>query len=65
MTFSQLAVGETFRFSSDFEGYLNIKRGLCKKVARSKYIYPDDEGIYKDLVYTVGTGRVEVVQWDY
>jgi hypothetical protein len=61
MTFGQLAIGDFFVFERSIP-CPNIKNGVAKKISRGKYIYPDDGGIHKGLVYQVGTTKTEVAR---
>jgi len=69
LTFSQLEIGDTFRFSSEFEfPFSRMKKGLCKKITKSKYIYPNDNtieyttGLQTVYQYRVGTVKTTVIK---
>lgn len=65
LTFHDLAIGDTFRFTSEFDfPFSGMKKGLAKKISRRKYIYPDDIGIYEGLKYQVGTVKTTVIKTD-
>jgi hypothetical protein len=57
--FKDLAIGDTFRFMSEFTmPHSGMKTGLCQKIGRRKYIYTEDGNKPE---YEVGTVTVEVV----
>lgn len=58
MKFKDLAIGETFRFQSEFSmPFSGMKTGLCEKISKRKYKYVAD-----GMECEVGTITVEVVR---
>lgn len=65
LTFHDLSIGDTFRFTTEFEfPFSGIKKGLAKKISKGKYIYPEDTGISEGLKYQVGTVKTTVIKTD-
>jgi hypothetical protein len=63
LTFHDLAIGDTFRFTSEFEfPFFGMKKGLAKKISRGKYVYLEDTGIWEGLKIQVGTVKTTVIK---
>jgi hypothetical protein len=57
-TFKSLAVGESFRFESDFSmHHSGMKTGVCRKLSARRYMYVED-----GMQCKVGSISVEVIR---